>query len=85
MLSLPPSTVHQLGAAELTVRTGPFGICELVMPGRQDVRECKLLRQSEVIAVFVQASTQDWDIDRHEDGFVSHAYPNQLSGIVLVI
>lgn len=67
---------HQLGAAELTIRIGPLGICKFNMPSRQDVRECKLLRQNEVIAVLVQASTQDWDVDGHEDGFVSHAYPN---------
>ena len=83
MIRYPLSTVTR--EAKRTVRIGALGMCEFVMPSGQDVWECKLVWQSKIIAELVQAPTKDWDINRHEDSFVSHVYSDLAFSTVLVI
>ena len=56
-----------------TVRVRAIHRSEFIMPCGQDVREFKSLWQGEIVAILVQASTKDGDIDRYEDSLVSHA------------
>ena len=79
---LPSAVTREV---ERTVRVGALGKCRFVVPSGQDVWECKLLWQSKIIAELVQAPTKDWNINRHEDSFVSHVYCELAFSTVLVI
>lgn len=60
-------------------------MCKFIMPSGQDIWECEPFWQGEIIAKLIQAPTKDWDINRHEDSFVSHAYSELAFWTMLLI